>query len=48
MNADTTTATRQLTISGTGLLLDEKPYCLQGLSFFNALFNPDFNADRGK
>jgi len=29
---------------GTRLLLDGRPFQLQGLSFFNALFNPTFNA----
>lgn len=36
--------TRTLTVDGTRLLLDGAPFPLQGLSFFNALFNPAFNA----
>jgi len=33
-----------LKVHGTRLLLDEQPFCLQGLGFFNAIFNPAFNA----
>ena len=36
-------ATRVLTIAGTRLLLDGQPFPFQGLSFFNALYNPTFN-----
>jgi hypothetical protein len=36
-------ATRTLSIAGTRLLLDGRPFALQGVSFFNALFNPTFN-----
>jgi hypothetical protein len=36
-----------LTVDGTRLLLDGTHYCLQGLSFFNALYNQPFNEDRG-
>jgi hypothetical protein len=32
-----------LAIQGTRLLLDRQPFGFQGLSFFNALFNPTFN-----
>lgn len=32
-----------LSIHGTRLLLDNQPFFLQGLSFFNALYNPAFN-----
>lgn len=32
-----------LSILGTRLLLDGRPYLLQGLSFFNAIYNPAFN-----
>ena len=35
--------TKVLGIKGTRLTLDGKPFCWQGLSFFNALFNPAFN-----
>jgi len=38
-----------LSIDGTRLLLDGQPFYFQGLSFFNAIFNPSFNrsdADR--
>ena len=35
--------TRALTVSGTRLLLDGRPFLFQGLSFFNALYNPTFN-----
>ena len=34
-----------LTIQGTRFLLDEKPLPLTGISFFNALYNPEFNRD---
>jgi hypothetical protein len=43
-----TTQTPTLSIDGTRLLLDGEHYCMQGLSFFNALYNPTFNEDRGK
>ena len=36
--------TRVLSIDGSRLLLDGRPYPFQGLSFFNALYNPTFNA----
>ncbi len=39
-------ATRVLTIAGTRLLLDDQPFPFQGLSFFNALYNPTFNRNR--
>ncbi len=32
-----------LTVSGTRLLMDGRPYAYQGLSFFNALYNPELN-----
>jgi hypothetical protein len=38
-------ATRVLAIEGTRLTLDGRPFALQGLSFFNALYNPTFNRD---
>lgn len=41
----TTERTHELSIDGTRLLLDGQPYYFQGLSFFNALYNPAFNAD---
>lgn len=34
-----------LSVSGTRLLLDGAPFPFQGLSFFNALYNPAFNVD---
>ncbi len=33
----------ELTIDGTRLLLDGRPFFYQGLSFFNAIYNPVFN-----
>lgn len=36
-------ATSVLNIKGQKLFLDDKPFFLQGLSFFNALYNPVFN-----
>lgn len=36
--------THVLGIAGTRLSLDGKPFFWQGLSFFNALYNPTFNA----
>ena len=38
-----THSTRVLSIQDTRLLLDGRPFGFQGLSFFNALFNPIFN-----
>jgi hypothetical protein len=35
--------TRVLEIEGTRLLLDGKPFPFQGVSFFNAIYNPTFN-----
>ena len=35
--------THTLSISGTRLLLDGSPFYFQGLSFFNALYNPTLN-----
>jgi len=40
---DATYKTRVLTIEGARLLLDGKPFYFQGLSFFNAVYNPSFN-----
>lgn len=37
--------TRVLQIDGTRLLLDGAPFYFQGLSFFNAIYNPTFNRD---
>lgn len=37
--------THELSIDGVRLLLDGQPHYFQGLSFFNALYNPSFNAD---
>lgn len=34
-------------IEGTRLTLDGRPFFFQGLSFFNAIYNPAFNAERG-
>jgi hypothetical protein len=42
-------STKTLKITGTHLFLDDAPFFLQGLSFFNAIYNPTFNhseADR--
>src|SRR5688572_29661821 len=38
-----TRSTRTIAIDGTRLLLDGRPLPFQGLSFFNALYNPTFN-----
>lgn len=38
--------TKVLTVEGMKLYLDGKEFKLQGLSFFNALHNPDFNQSR--
>src|SRR3954464_7805484 len=35
---------RSLSISGTRFLLDGKPFPYTGVSFFNAVYNPAFNA----
>jgi hypothetical protein len=35
--------THRLSIKETGFLLDGEPFLLQGLSFFNAIYNPAFN-----
>lgn len=35
--------THILSITGTRLVLDGQPFLLQGLSFFNAIYNPAFN-----
>jgi len=35
--------TRVLEVDGTRLLLEGKPFYFQGLSFFNAIYNPTFN-----
>ena len=40
---DRTPATHVLGIAGTRLTLDGRPFPYQGLSFFNALYNPTFN-----
>jgi hypothetical protein len=34
---------QEITVSGTGFLLDAKPFPYTGYSFFNALYNPAFN-----
>jgi hypothetical protein len=34
----------ELTVSGTRFLLDGKPFPFTGVSFFNAIYNPAFNA----
>lgn len=36
---------RALNLRGTQLYLDDEPFYFQGLSFFNALYNPMFNTD---
>ena len=36
--------TKALTIDGTRLLLDGKPFYYQGVSFFNAIYNPTLHA----
>ena len=41
---DRTRSTHTLEIDGTKLLLDGQPFYFQGLSFFNAIYNPTFNA----
>ena len=38
-------ATCNLHVKGTRLFLDEDPFYFQGVSFFNALYNPTFNTD---
>ncbi len=35
-----------IAIAATRLTLDGRPFFFQGLSFFNAIYNPAFNADR--
>jgi hypothetical protein len=37
-----------LTVNGTRLEMDQQPFTYQGLSFFNALYNPTFNEDDGQ
>jgi hypothetical protein len=37
--------TQTLRVEGTRLYLDDDPFYFQGLSFFNALYNPTFNTD---
>jgi hypothetical protein len=39
----TSRTTKVLGVNGTKLTLDGKPFCWQGLAFFNALYNPNFN-----
>ena len=34
----------RITVSGTRFFLDNKPFPYTGLSFFNAIYNPNFNA----
>jgi hypothetical protein len=41
---NTTVASHRLAVSGTHFMLDEKPFPYTGLSFFNAIYNPTFNA----
>ena len=36
-------AAAELTVSGTHFLLDGKPFAFQGVSFFNAIYNEEFN-----
>ena len=36
-------AGQRLSIRGTGFYLDEKPFPYTGVSFFNAIYNPEFN-----
>jgi hypothetical protein len=48
MHMNDTTQTATLAVDGTRLLLNGQHFFLQGLSFFNALFNPPFNEDRGR
>ncbi len=40
--------TKRLTYRGTKFLLDNEPFYLQGVSFFNALYNPAFNRSAGE
>jgi len=44
---DTAYKTRVFEIEGTRLLLDGEPFYFQGLSFFNAVYNPNFNRSAG-
>jgi hypothetical protein len=37
-----------LAVNGTQLELDDQPFYFQGLSFFNALYNPAFNVDNAQ
>ncbi len=37
-------ASHRLAVAGTHFTLDEKPFPYTGLSFFNAIYNPTFNA----
>ena len=39
---------RRLSIVGPRLHVDEEPFHYQGLSFFNALYNPTFNSSRAE
>lgn len=39
----TSAQTHELTIKGTGFLLNGKPFPFTGVSFFNAIYNPSFN-----
>ena len=34
----------ELTVSGTRFLMDDRPFPYTGLSFFNAIYNTNFNA----
>jgi hypothetical protein len=36
-------AAHEITVSGTRFLLDGKPFPYTGISFFNAIYNPEFN-----
>jgi hypothetical protein len=45
LRAETAPEPHALTISGTRFQLNGKPFAYTGVSFFNAIYNPTFNAD---
>ena len=42
--AQPSSSKHELTIMGTGFRLDGKPFAFTGVSFFNAIYNTNFNA----
>ena len=42
-----TAAAGELTVSGSRFLMDGKPFPYTGVSFFNAIYNPEFNRSSG-